>query len=204
MSAHVFAVHVDMPPSPVVDPLPQWLGTPPPPHVSGEVQVPQSTRPPQPSPCMPHVASSSAQVFLVHGPVPVPQTLGPPPPQISPGTVHVPQSTRPPHPSATGPQFFPRSVHVFGVHVGPVSSMKFVSLLSESPPPVASSTPVSSPPRFSEPSPPPHAVITDDKKNTALNRTNERIHHPPPKANPGGSLPASEVPGALIPRKRGK
>lgn len=44
---------------------PQTFGVPPPPHVSGAVQVPHSMVPPQPSDAEPHTAPCSAHVFSV-------------------------------------------------------------------------------------------------------------------------------------------
>jgi hypothetical protein len=51
--AHVAGVH-EGPPSEVAVGIPHLL-KPPPPHVSGDMQVPQSRMPPQPSPFLPHV-----------------------------------------------------------------------------------------------------------------------------------------------------
>src|SRR5258708_5484519 len=73
---------------------PHTLGVPPPPRVSGGVQGPQFTVPPQPSPMKPQFAPTAAHVVGTHG-LPStenesPHTLAmPPPPQIC-GAVHVP------------------------------------------------------------------------------------------------------------------
>src|SRR5436190_449555 len=88
----------------VPPPPPQALGTLPPPHVAGAVQLPQLVvRPPQPSGCGPHVPGKSVHVFFVHAGAPPPHTLGvPPAPQLA-GAVHVPQlAVSPPQPSETG------------------------------------------------------------------------------------------------------
>jgi hypothetical protein len=112
--AHVFGTQVGGAP-------PHTLGNPPPPQISGGVQVPQlAVRPPQPSLTGPQFAPTSAQVFLAHGGTLLPHTLGlPPPPQYSPATVHAPQSTSAPQPSATGPQLNPIWAQVFGVQLTP-------------------------------------------------------------------------------------
>jgi hypothetical protein len=46
--------------------LPQTFVTPPPPQVCGAVQVPQSSRPPQPSPAWPQLKPSALHVVGVH------------------------------------------------------------------------------------------------------------------------------------------
>jgi hypothetical protein len=113
--AHVLGTHIP-------GGLPHALAVPAPPHVSGAVQVPQLSVPPQPSACVPHVAPSSVHVFGVQV-CAAPQTLGvPPPPQLS-SPVHVPQlAIVPPQPSPAGPQLIavppgPAFAHVFGTHM---------------------------------------------------------------------------------------
>jgi hypothetical protein len=109
--------------------LPHWLGTPPPPHVSGKVQEPQfAVTPPQPSAWEPQVpAGKLAQVFGLQmappsGATPLfpPQMLAPPPPQNC-GLVQVPQLMRPPQPSAAWPQFWPAGHVVAGTQGTPPS-----------------------------------------------------------------------------------
>jgi hypothetical protein len=79
----------------------KWV--PPPPQVSGAVQVPQLRVPPQPSPISPQLALTMAQVRGVHVPAPDPHLNGvPPPPQVS-GAVQLPQLTVPPQPSDAMP-----------------------------------------------------------------------------------------------------
>jgi hypothetical protein len=82
---------------------PQMLGMPPPPQVSGSLQVPQTRGPlPQPRSIVPQF--TPVQSLGVQ-----PQTLGMPlPPQVS-GGGQMPQSTWPPMPSSIRPQFFPRA-----------------------------------------------------------------------------------------------
>jgi hypothetical protein len=81
---------------------PQTPGVPPPPQVWGEVQVPQLSWLPQPSPAGPQERFCCAQVRGVQ--LLPPQTPGvPPPPQVW-GEVQVPQSISPPQPSPAGPQ----------------------------------------------------------------------------------------------------
>jgi hypothetical protein len=101
-----FGVHVP-PSSPAPDP--QTLG-PPPPQMSGRLQVPQLVvTPPQPSGCGPHLPVKSAHVFGVQTPPPeTAHLLGPPPPQNS-GAVQPPQSMVPPQPSLWVPQFLSSS-----------------------------------------------------------------------------------------------
>src|SRR5688572_4417456 len=90
--------------------VPQTPGVPSPPHIWGEVHVPQSNSPPQPSAAGPQLAPSWSQVAGTHAPpggTAVPQTLGvPAPPHVS-EPVHVPQFSTLPQPSPTGPQFLP-------------------------------------------------------------------------------------------------
>jgi hypothetical protein len=94
------------------------LATPPPPHVSGAVQLPQLTvRPPHPSDCAPHVPGKSAHVFGVHRGGPPPHTLGVPPPPHVAGAVHVPQlGVSPPHPSLCTPHDPGYDAHDFATH----------------------------------------------------------------------------------------
>src|SRR4051812_30387636 len=84
----------------VPGPTPQWLATPPPPQVSGVLQVPQlatpplwPAMPPQPSPTWPPPAPWSVQLAGTHEPPP--QWLAtPPPPQVCP-PVHAAQGAMP-------------------------------------------------------------------------------------------------------------
>jgi hypothetical protein len=46
--------------------VPHTLGIPPPPHVWGDVHVPQSSPPPQPSPAGPQLMCWAAQLVLLH------------------------------------------------------------------------------------------------------------------------------------------
>jgi hypothetical protein len=114
---------------------PQTLWVPPPPHVSGAVQVPQLYVPPQPSLSTPQLrpAHAAACVIGTHelmsaSPKPpsassfeAPHVLGlPPPPHVVPAGHGVPPSspahwTRPPQPSATTPQFIPAGQLVRGM-----------------------------------------------------------------------------------------
>ena len=81
---------------------PQLFEVPPPPQLSGGVQVPHASCPPQPFEMLPQFLFWAAQVVGVQ-----PQTLGvPAPPQLW-GDEHVPQFTEPPHPSGMLPQFLP-------------------------------------------------------------------------------------------------
>jgi hypothetical protein len=96
---------------------PHFPGTPPPPQVSGAVQSPHASTPPQPSPAGPHSMFCSAHVRGLHDP---PQTPGtPPPPQTCPGG-HVPQEAmRLPQPSPAGPHAMPSCAQVFGMQPPP-------------------------------------------------------------------------------------
>jgi hypothetical protein len=106
--------------------LPQTLGTPPPPQMSGAAHVPQFRAPPQPSPMGPQFAPRSAHVRGLHVMLPsatppsgemyvTPQTLAvPPPPHVCPAA-QPPQFRMPPQPSPIGPQFAPAVAHVSGV-----------------------------------------------------------------------------------------
>jgi hypothetical protein len=95
---------------------PQTPGVPPPPQVSGAVQLPQSRDPPQPSPAGPQLIPWLMQLLGMHAPPP--HTLGLPPPPHVWGAVQVPQLSIPPQPSPTGPQFAPACAQVRRVHVG--------------------------------------------------------------------------------------
>ncbi len=74
----------------VHSPSPQTFGVPPPPQVSGSVQVPQSIIVPQPSSIMPQLALSAAQVVGTHSPMStgvfmsLPASMGSPSPSSSP------------------------------------------------------------------------------------------------------------------------
>jgi len=102
--------------------FPHWFGVPPPPHVSGGVQVPQFVVPPQPSAIVPQVCCAS-HFAGVHGGAPHTFAM-PPPPHVCP-VGHVPQGIRFPQPSPISPHGSPASVaagHASGVHlllVGP-------------------------------------------------------------------------------------
>jgi hypothetical protein len=113
--------------------LPQTLVMPPPPQVSGAVQVPQSIMAPQPLFCMPQEALSCWQVKGTQGPVP--HLFAPPPPQYA-GAVQLPQSTTPLHPSACNPHMAPICEHVSGVQVVPELELELVPELPLVPPPV--------------------------------------------------------------------
>jgi hypothetical protein len=64
--AQVRGVHEPLP-----LPLPPHVNSvPPPPQLSGDVQLPQSTWPPQPSPIGPHIAFCDAHVASVHAALP--------------------------------------------------------------------------------------------------------------------------------------
>ena len=87
---------------------PQTLAVPAPAQVSGAVQVPQSSVPPQPSGMLPQFMPRAAHVVGVH-----PQTFAVPPPPHVCGAVHAGQSRTPPQPSDFCPQSF--GPHVPGV-----------------------------------------------------------------------------------------
>ena len=90
--------------------VPQTLAEPPPPHTSGDVQVPQANAPPHPLGTEPQFFPSAVQVVGAQ-----PQTLSAPaPPQVA-GALQLPQLNVPPQPSATVPQFFPNAAQVVGV-----------------------------------------------------------------------------------------
>jgi hypothetical protein len=100
--------------------LPHWPGVPPPPQISGKVQVPQGMTPPQPSADTPQFCPAAQFVSGTQGVTLSPHWLGtPPPPQIS-GNVQVPQfSVRPPQPSDCWPQVpAGKLAQVTGVHSG--------------------------------------------------------------------------------------
>jgi hypothetical protein len=93
---------------------------PPPPHVAGDMHVPQESMLPQPSPAGPQLMFCCAHVLGTHagGPAsPAPHMLKPPPPQTA-GAMQVPQSRVLPHPSEFIPQFQFSPTHVFGTHAG--------------------------------------------------------------------------------------
>lgn len=103
---------------------PQTLGVPPPPQVSGAVQLPHWRRPPQPSAMGPHEPSTSSQVFGTQS-LPPPHRLGsPPPPQVV-GMGQPPHSMSLPQPSGAGPHSTPCSAQLRGTQgVSFPSSMK--------------------------------------------------------------------------------
>jgi len=107
--AQVFGVHGG---------VPQTLGIPPPPQVSGAVHVPQLSELPQPSPWVPQFTASSAHVFGTQLDA-TPHLLGAPPPPHVPASPQLPQLSWPPQPSPAGPQSNPSSAHVFGTHGEP-------------------------------------------------------------------------------------
>jgi hypothetical protein len=84
---------------------PHLPGVPPPPQLSGGVQLPQSTSPPHPFPVLPHVMVGGQACGTHAFASPSPQVLGtPPPPHVVPAA-HVPHDAIvPPHPSPVGPQ----------------------------------------------------------------------------------------------------
>ncbi len=110
--AHVIGVQTK-PPSD----SPHWPGTPPPPHVSGVVQLPQLSDPPQPLPAGPHMMFCEAQVIGVH--VGMPHWPGTPPPPHVCGETQVPQLSEPPQPSPAGPHAMFCDAHVSGVQPPP-------------------------------------------------------------------------------------
>jgi hypothetical protein len=86
---------------------PHWVAMPPPPHVSGAVQVPHETVFPQPSFQSPHVVAPHPSGVQPH------RDGSPPPPHVS-GGVQLPQETFPPQPSLNDPHVAPP--HPSGVH----------------------------------------------------------------------------------------
>jgi hypothetical protein len=96
---------------------PQTDATPPPAHVAGAVQPPQSSMPPHPSPMVPQKRDAPAlQVMATH---PVPATHNP---EVLQTWVpsHPPQLFARPQPSPTVPQYLPvATVHSRGVHPAP-------------------------------------------------------------------------------------
>jgi hypothetical protein len=94
-------------------PPPHWLGTPPPPQICGAVHAPHWSKPPQPSPCGPHVAPSAAHVVGMHAAAPPHWLNVPPPPHVW-GGVHEPHWMIPPHPSPDAPHPIPSCAHVLG------------------------------------------------------------------------------------------
>ena len=107
------------PPSGGMNPLPHTLGLPPAPHFKGDVQVPQESVPPQPSPAGPQLKPRSTQVFGVQMGAGVPHTAGVPPPPHVAGEVHEPHASVSPQPSPAGPQPIFWSVHESGTHAPP-------------------------------------------------------------------------------------
>ena len=103
---------------------PHALDVPPPPQVSGGVQlpplVPQVIDPPQPSAHGPQFFPAGHVVIGVHAGEP--QTPGDPPPPHVAGDVHAPPFEPhvivPPHPSPIVPQLMPEGHAVAGVHAG--------------------------------------------------------------------------------------
>lgn len=86
---------------------PHSFAVPPPPQVSGAVQSPQLSVPPQPSEMVPQFFPAGHAVSGVQ-----PQTPAvPPPPQVF-GAVQVPQFTRTPQSSVNVPQLNPSVPHV--------------------------------------------------------------------------------------------
>ena len=105
----------------VVGVQPQTFGVPPPPQVSGAVQVPQLTVPPQPSDTEPQLSPAGHIVLGVQ-----PHTLAVPPPPHVCGAVQVPQvSMSPQSPSGIIPQVAPCAVQVVGVQQVPKSGFAF-------------------------------------------------------------------------------
>ena len=109
-AAQVVGVHFGLPHSPAF---------PPPPQVSGWTHLPQSSKPPHPSPAGPHFRPIAVHVSGVQPSASLlPHSPGfPPPPQVS-GATHLPQSSKAPHPSPAGPHFRPSVAHEVGVHFG--------------------------------------------------------------------------------------
>lgn len=114
-SAQVFAVQ------------PQAFGTPPPPHVSGALHVPQSSTLPQPSETWPQLAPSFSQVVGVQAVVP--HLFAPSPPQKSPVS-QLPQSITKLQPSGIEPHSAPKLEQVPGLQ--PPSAVLPPSLLPAS------------------------------------------------------------------------
>jgi len=99
-------------------PPPQTPGMPPPPQVSGAVQVPQLRVPPQPLPLEPQLMPSSWHVCGVQLPPSMkPHCPGVPPPPHVWGGVQGPQLMAPPQPSPAGPQPMFCCAQVWGTHV---------------------------------------------------------------------------------------
>jgi hypothetical protein len=95
----------------VVGVQPQTLAAPAPAHVSGAVQEPHESMPPQPSGIDPQFFPWAAQVVGVQ-----PQTFAVPAPPHVAGAVHEPHETTDPQPSLIEPQLVPSPAHVFGTH----------------------------------------------------------------------------------------
>jgi hypothetical protein len=89
-SAHVRGLQLPVPPSVPPPNGPHVFGTPAPPQVRVELQVPQLRSPPQPSATGPQFAPTDAQVLGVQLSLP-PHTLGVPPPPQYWGAVQPPQ-----------------------------------------------------------------------------------------------------------------
>ncbi len=86
--------------------MPHAPETPPPPHDSPFMQVPQESVAPHPSPVLPHASPCWTQVFGVQV---VPHSKGrPAPPQVCP-VGQSPQDSMAPHPSLMRPQLAPPS-----------------------------------------------------------------------------------------------
>ena len=81
---------------------PQTFAVPAPAQVSGEVQVPQLSVPPQPLEMVPQFAPCAAHVVGVQ-----PHTFIAPAPPHDSGALHMPQLSIPPQPSGIEPQFLP-------------------------------------------------------------------------------------------------
>ena len=101
----------------------QTAGVPPPPQISGDVQVPHAIHAPQPSGTAPQFLPCAAHVVGVHGP----HTFGTPPaPQLC-GSVQLPQVIVLPQPSEIVPQFLPSDSHVIGAHAGGGSTSRYAA-----------------------------------------------------------------------------
>ncbi len=151
----------------VVAVQPQACGTPPPPQVSGALQLPQSRMLLQPSEISPHSAASSAQVLGVHDEVP--HWLGPSPPQNSPGE-QPPQSSVLPQPSSTEPHSAPSSKHDLGTQLpSPPASLL---------PPPAPELPLEPAPPSSSALPPCRSSSDVRLQETAVNARTSRAAKP--------------------------
>lgn len=111
--AQVRATHTtDASPAP---PTPHTLARPPPPQLCPVGQLPQSSRPPQPSPAGPQLTPIIAQVRGVQPMLPPHWLKRPPPPQVC-GAAQSPHWTTPPQPSPMGPHVAPAVAHVINPH----------------------------------------------------------------------------------------